>query len=594
MPRFTRRWVAGAWPPSTTSAPHPGERRRTSAAVDRPPLRQSRSWADVPQPAAVDLHMTTTPLREGKLNAMKKGLPILAAGLLAAALMSACDAESDPAAAPTAGITPTSANIPATMPTVTTTQPPDRPILAPTTPPVSATAPTDQTPETESETTADATAPTTAPLKQNTAVASPGTDRIPEATVAATASTDRTPKTTTVVASPGTDSTPEIIAALKWPQPRLVADLSTENTPKITVASTAPDDDRTDHTSEAIVAVATTIPNLSIPTDEIPLRVAQISQSVPLIETAESKRSGILIEGGYIVTGVDYYADSDGMSENTFYHYGASIDPTYEFNRVVFPNGEEFKNVPLVGLIYLSGLAVLGPVDASAPSLNLKKVSNIVPRSELFSIGYSPHNTTPQPIFFTRRILMEDGISEWWGMDMIRTDSTTYEHQIGGPIVNRRGEIIGIDTDQTWGGALSASSSSAGPIVDGLIKGCVFFLNKLFTETESEEFLPRVGEYISVLFSTKSWPDLIRSWIKLDCQDEHGLDKLHSDYYEGLNPGYYVLYSGTYSTPEEAQNTCWELNRRTPDLCYVRRLSHDPQDRATVYPPNRADVQPTR
>ena len=60
---------------------------------------------------------------------------------------------------------------------------------------------------------------------------------------------------------------------------------------------------------------------------------------------------------------------------------------------------------------------------------------------------------------------------------------------------------------------------------------------------------------------------------------------LYSSDFESLRPGYWVVYAGPFYTPEEAQNTCWELDRRTGALCYGRRLSQDPGDVEIVYPP---------
>ena len=62
--------------------------------------------------------------------------------------------------------------------------------------------------------------------------------------------------------------------------------------------------------------------------------------------------SGVLVEGGYIIT-----------SYRLVWPYGAV--------RVVFPDGSEFEEVPVANSDPLSGLAVLGPIDAPAPPLAL-------------------------------------------------------------------------------------------------------------------------------------------------------------------------------------------------------------------------------
>ena len=335
------------------------------------------------------------------------------------------------------------------------------------------------------------------------------------------------------------------------------------------------------------IAITSKTTSLALSTAEVPLQVTQISQSVPLIEMAESKRVGILINGGYIVTSFDMPFEQDLIIDQLsieYYHYGISLDQSYRFDRVVFPNGEEFENVPLAGWVNLAGLVVLGPVDASAPPLILNNKEELVTEGGLYSIGYSAHNYL-EPTF-TRRALLydsaEDPTSWHWHMSFLRTNPAAYEHQIGGPLVNSQGKVVGIYIEnEKW----AISNSSAVPIVDGLVNGCFSVVHRWFVEAESEGALPRLGEYISVLLSTKSTVDLWQAWIEFDCQDKHALDFLGSDYYESLNPGYYVLYAGTFPTLEEAQSTCWELKRRTPDLCYARRLSQDPQDIEIIYPP---------
>ena len=96
---------------------------------------------------------------------------------------------------------------------------------------------------------------------------------------------------------------------------------------------------------------------------------SRISPSIPFIETATSTGSGILIEGGYVVTN---------------YHV---VWPHWEA-WIVFPDGTELSNVPVVGWDPWADLAVLGPVNVSAPPLSLADGEGMAPGSELFLVGY--------------------------------------------------------------------------------------------------------------------------------------------------------------------------------------------------------------
>ena len=79
---------------------------------------------------------------------------------------------------------------------------------------------------------------------------------------------------------------------------------------------------------------------------------ALISPSVAFIQTAAGSGSGFLIEGGYIATN---------------YHV---VWPSLEV-RVVFPDGTELTDVPVVGWDPMSDLAILGPVMVSAQPVRL-------------------------------------------------------------------------------------------------------------------------------------------------------------------------------------------------------------------------------
>ena len=91
---------------------------------------------------------------------------------------------------------------------------------------------------------------------------------------------------------------------------------------------------------------------------------SRISPSIPLIETPTAIGSGILIEGGYVVTN---------------YHVVWPFDAAW----VVFPGGPELQDVPVVGWDPLADVAVLGPVDVSVRPLKLEDGENMSPGQRL-------------------------------------------------------------------------------------------------------------------------------------------------------------------------------------------------------------------
>ena len=106
---------------------------------------------------------------------------------------------------------------------------------------------------------------------------------------------------------------------------------------------------------------------------------SRISPSVVLIETGLSLGTGILIEGGYVLTN---------------HHVVWPYDKAW----VVFPDGTELEGVPVVNADPLSDLAVLGPVDSQSAPLALADGEDLPIGSELFLVGYPAEvELLPQP-----------------------------------------------------------------------------------------------------------------------------------------------------------------------------------------------------
>ena len=71
---------------------------------------------------------------------------------------------------------------------------------------------------------------------------------------------------------------------------------------------------------------------------------ANVSPAIAFIHTWTATGSGVLIDGGYVVT-------------------NAHVVWPYDSVRVFFPDGPDLRDVPVIGWDLLTDLAVLGPVD---------------------------------------------------------------------------------------------------------------------------------------------------------------------------------------------------------------------------------------
>ena len=214
---------------------------------------------------------------------------------------------------------------------------------------------------------------------------------------------------------------------------------------------------------------ATPVPTLSNPTvtpapaatmapmaAQGPLSPAQVFQkvspSIGFVQTSIRTGSGVLIEGGYVVT-------------------NAHVVWPFDAARVAFPDGAEFINVPVKNWDLMGDLAVLGPIDVSAQPMPLTDDEGLGAAAQAYLIGY-PHQveTVPQPTI-TRGLLSR--VREWdrIGMTYFRTDAGIEAGQSGGVLASDRGEIMGIASFSLSeaGLGLVVSSVHLGPRVEALI-----------------------------------------------------------------------------------------------------------------------------
>ncbi len=200
---------------------------------------------------------------------------------------------------------------------------------------------------------------------------------------------------------------------------------------------------------------------------------ALVSPSIALIETSSKIGSGVLIEGGYIVTN---------------HHVVWPDDKAW----VVFPDGTELRDVPVVGSDFMADLAVLGPVDVPYRPLAFSDRDDLPLGSNLLLVGYpSEPELFPQPTI-TQGILSR--LRQWatYDLTILQSDAAIAGGQSGGALLNSRGEVVGIST---WrfseaGFALATSAADDALIVQRLIAG------QVPTEDKTERRAPRkVGEF---------------------------------------------------------------------------------------------------
>lgn len=181
---------------------------------------------------------------------------------------------------------------------------------------------------------------------------------------------------------------------------------------------------------------------------------AKASPAIAYIETPVASGSGVLIEGGYVVTN----------------HH---VVIPYESVRITFPDGTDLQSVPLVGWDPMADLAVLGPVTVAASPLTLVDAEDAAIGSEMLLVGYPAEvDEIPQPTI-SRGILSRFREWERLGMTYFQSDAAIAGGQSGGALLNSEGEVIGISgiIYSEAGFALAASAADVKPIVDDLIEG---------------------------------------------------------------------------------------------------------------------------
>ncbi|MEO6120563.1 MAG: serine protease [Acidimicrobiales bacterium] len=152
--------------------------------------------------------------------------------------------------------------------------------------------------------------------------------------------------------------------------------------------------------------------------------LACVAPSLAFIETGLGSGSGILIDGGLIVT-------------------NAHVVEPFGAADVVFEGGEHHDDLPVMGVDLVADIAVLGPVDTDRRPLAISDFEG-TKGDELYLIGYPGEvDDEPEPTV-SRGILSRTRTVSDFGLTYLQTDASIGGGQSGGALVDGRGQVVGV------------------------------------------------------------------------------------------------------------------------------------------------------
>ena len=180
---------------------------------------------------------------------------------------------------------------------------------------------------------------------------------------------------------------------------------------------------------------------------------ASIAPAVVFVETDSGTGSGLLLESDAILT-------------------AAHVVYPHRSARVVFPDGTELRDVPLIGWDLLTDIAVLGPVQSEVAPPPLDTTAEPVVGSDLFTIGYPGEvEPFPQPTI-SRGILSRYRRWPDQGITYLQTDASVDGGQSGGVLASSDGAVLGMTVFTGFGHfGLAISAADLLSRVDALLAG---------------------------------------------------------------------------------------------------------------------------
>jgi tetratricopeptide (TPR) repeat protein len=175
---------------------------------------------------------------------------------------------------------------------------------------------------------------------------------------------------------------------------------------------------------------------------------ARVSPAVAHIDTPDGTGSALLVEHGYLVS-------------------AAHVVWPYESVRAVFPNGTEFKELPVAAWDLMTDVALLGPVETEIEPLLFVDGTDLPIGSEVYLIGYpAEFEEFPQPALGRGLI---SRLREWdtTGVSMFQVDADISSGQSGGVLISALGDLVGI-TSYSFTDSDSPMATSSADVVTAL------------------------------------------------------------------------------------------------------------------------------
>lgn len=199
----------------------------------------------------------------------------------------------------------------------------------------------------------------------------------------------------------------------------------------------------------------------------------RIAPSIPIVQTAYGQGSGILIRDNYVLT-------------NHHVVWPNNVDDTAT---IVFSDGTEYVNVPIVATNPWADLAVLGPLETTKRPLALADGEQLPPGSELYLVGYpAEYEDAPKPTI-TRGILSRVRHWDGYNLTLLQTDAAIAGGQSGGALVDSRGQVVGVSTwiwKEGIGFGVATSASDDAAIIELMLTDPAYnysFYEKIDLET---------------------------------------------------------------------------------------------------------------
>lgn len=169
------------------------------------------------------------------------------------------------------------------------------------------------------------------------------------------------------------------------------------------------------------------------PTDSIPPDdgldpeelLAEVRDSIAFVVTPTTQGSGVLVEGGYVVTNAHV------------------VDPFAE--AWVSFEGESFpRPVDVVGVDPFADIALLGPLDAERDHLDLADSLELAQGEDVYLIGYPGETELEPEVTISSGLVSRLRDYEPFEQTYVQTDAAIAGGQSGGALLDTRGRVIGI------------------------------------------------------------------------------------------------------------------------------------------------------